>query len=292
MARSLCCDSLSSLACLTALLLLSGCTKFDVLNALVPPCGYIRTTDLAYGDQPRQRLDVYRPHNAAAAAPVVIFFYGGYWQYGEKNDYRFVADALTSRGFVTVLPDYRLYPAVKFPAFVEDGASALRWTHENIERFGGNPHRVYLMGHSAGAHIATLLTLDPHYLKDAGLGPDAIRATVGLAGPYDFMPGEMSRGVFSMTASDTAADPRIEPIHFAETRSAPPLLLLHGAGDEIVEAGNSSRMADRILQFGGDARAILYPKIGHKTIVLALARPFQWLSPVLRDATAFFRQHY
>jgi acetyl esterase/lipase len=283
-------DPLLLLACLTALLPLGGCTKFDVLNALVPSCGYTRTTNLAYGDQPRQRLDVYRPHNAAAGAPVVIFFYGGYWQYGEKNDYRFVADALTSRGFVAVLPDYRLYPVVKFPAFVEDGAAALRWTHDNIERFGGDPQRVYLMGHSAGAHIATLLTLDPHYLKDAGLAPDAIRATAGLAGPYDCRPGKMSRGVFGMTASDTKADPRIEPIHFADNRGAP-LLLLHGARDETVEAGNSSRLADRIEQSSGDARAILYPKLSHKTIVLALARPFRWLAPVLGDVTTFFRQH-
>jgi acetyl esterase/lipase len=290
MTRRLRCASLPLLACLTALLLLPGCTKFDLLNALVPSCGYTRTTNLAYGDQPRQRLDVYRPHDAAAGAPVVIFFYGGYWQYGEKNDYRFIADALTSRGFVTVLPDYRLYPAVKFPAFVEDGASALRWTHDNIDRFGGDPHRVYLMGHSAGAHIATLLTLDPHYLKEAGLNPDAIRATIGLAGPYDFMPGEMSRGVFGMTASDTATDPRIEPIHFADNRGTP-LLLLHGARDETVEAGNSSRLADRIQQSGGDARAILYLKLSHKTIVLALARPFQWLGPVLADVTSFVRQH-
>jgi acetyl esterase/lipase len=288
MTRWLRCISLP-LICVAALLL-TGCTKFDVLNALVPPYGYTRTTDLAYGDQPRQRLDVYRPHNTPpAGAPVVIFFYGGYWQYGEKNDYRFVADALTSRGFVAVLPDYRLYPAVRFPAFVEDGASALRWTHDNIERFGGDPRRVYLMGHSAGAHIAALLTLDPHYVKEAGLAPDAIRATVGLAGPYDFVPGKISRPVFGMTTGD-AVDPRIEPIHFADARGAP-LLLLHGAGDETVEAGNSSRLADRITQSGGDARAIIYPKIGHKTIVLALARPFQWLAPVLRDAATFFRQH-
>jgi acetyl esterase/lipase len=147
------------------------------------------------------------------------------------------------------------------------------------------------MGHSAGAHIATLLTLDPHYLKDVGLSPDAIRATVGLSGPYDFMPGAMSRGVFGMTAGDTAADPRIEPIHFADTHGAPPLLLLHGARDVTVEPANSSRLADRIVQSGGDARAICYPKLGHQTIVLALARPFQWLAPVLRDATTFFREH-
>ncbi|MDB5319868.1 MAG: esterase/lipase/thioesterase family protein [Phycisphaerales bacterium] len=281
---------LPSIACLILLLPLQGCTKFNALNALVPACGYTRTADLTYGDLPRQRLDVYRPHNAAPGAPVVIFFYGGYWQYGSKDDYRFVAEAITSRGFVAVLADYRLYPAVKFPAFVEDGARAVRWTHDNIERFGGDPQHVYLMGHSAGAHIVALLTLDGHYLKDAGLDRNAIRATVGISGPYDFLPGAMSRPVFNMTPADTAADPNIEPIHFAGSH-APPLLLLHGARDETIEAANSSRLADRIQQSGGDARAIFYPRLGHASVVLALARPFRWLAPVLRDATTFFREH-
>jgi acetyl esterase/lipase len=280
------------LACLIVFLMpLSGCTKFNALNALVPACGYTRTANLAYGDLPRQRLDVYRPHSAAPGAPVVIFFYGGYWQYGSKDDYRFVAQAITSRGFVAVLPDYRLYPAVKFPAFVEDGARALRWTHDNAASFGGDPQHVYLMGHSAGAHIAALLTLDAHYLKDAGLDRNAIRATVGISGPYDFLPGAMSRPVFNMTPADTAADPNIEPIHFADAH-APPLLLLHGARDETVEPANSSRLADRIHALGGDARAVFYPKLGHAGVVLALASPFRWLAPVLRDATTFFRQHY
>jgi acetyl esterase/lipase len=270
-----------------------GCTKFDALNALVPAWGYTRATDLVYGDQPRQRLDVYRPHGVAAGgAPVVIFFYGGYWQYGSKRDYRFVAQALASHGFVAVLPDYRLYPVVRFPAFVEDGARAVRWTRDNVERFGGDPGRVYLMGHSAGAHIAALLTLDPHYLNDVGLERSAIRATVGLSGAYDFLPGPMSRPVFNMTPADTAADPNIEPIHFAsDAAGGPPLLLLHGARDPTIEASNASRLAARIQEAGGDARAILYPKLGHVGVALALASPFHWLAPVMRDATTFFRAH-
>jgi acetyl esterase/lipase len=116
-----------------------GCTRFDLLNATVPSCSYTCTRDIAYGDQPRQKLDVYRPKHAAVPAAVVVFFYGGDWQTGGKGDYSFAAEALTSRGFVAVLPDYRLYPVVRFPAFVKDGASAVRWVRDNISGFGGDP---------------------------------------------------------------------------------------------------------------------------------------------------------
>jgi len=158
-------------------LVLPGCTKFDVLNATVPPLGYCRTSGLAYGESPRQKLDVYEPSQKLdRAAPVVVFFYGGSWQFGERRNYRFVGQALADHGIVAVLPDYRLYPEVTFPGFVEDGAKAVRWTHDNIARFGGDPSRVFLMGHSAGAHIATLLALDEHYLKDVGLMLEAAEA--------------------------------------------------------------------------------------------------------------------
>ncbi|HMB94824.1 MAG TPA: alpha/beta hydrolase, partial [Tepidisphaeraceae bacterium] len=186
---------------------MAGCTEFDLLNATIPCWGYSRTSDLKYGELPRQKLDVYRPRGKPAAAPVVIFFYGGDWQSGNKSDYRFVADAFTSRGFVAVLPDYRLYPQVTFPSFVEDAALAVRWTHDNAANFGGDPRRIYLMGHSAGAHIAALLTLDEHYLKNVGLDRSAIRATAGLSGPYDFVPAPYDRPPFGMTANDTIPDP-------------------------------------------------------------------------------------
>ncbi|HZK82849.1 MAG TPA: alpha/beta hydrolase, partial [Humisphaera sp.] len=166
----------------------TGCTGFDLLNAPVCGCGYLRTANIAYGDQPRQSLDVYRPRGAAANGRVVVFFYGGEWSAGKKADYRFAADALVSKGFVVVLPDYRLHPQVTFPAFVEDGAKAVRWTHDNISRFGGDPTHIYLMGHSAGAQIAALLTLDRHYLADVGLDTSVIRGTAGLSGPYYFFP--------------------------------------------------------------------------------------------------------
>jgi acetyl esterase/lipase len=268
---------------------IAGCTKFELLDATIGSCGYQRTTDIPYGDLPRQKLDVYRPRDAAAGAPVVVFFYGGDWQEGQKADYRFVAEALTSRGFVAVLPDYRLYPQVTFPAFVEDGALAIRWAHDNAARFGGDPARVFLMGHSAGAHIAALLTLDKSYLEKVGLPRSAVRGTAALSGPYDFTPSPGDRAVFGTYAKDATPDPRIEPIHFADGR-APPMLLLHGGKDETVGADNAARLAARIRAAGGAVRYIEYPDRAHVGVVLALAWPFRWLAPVLRDTAAFFRE--
>jgi len=275
------------LVCVT---LSGGCTKFDLLNTTIPSCGYHRFADLAYGPQPRQKLDVYRPRQAAPGAGVVIFFYGGDWQNGGKSDYRFVAEALTSRGYLAVLPDYRLYPAVRFPAFVEDGSLAVRWVHDNISRFGGDPRHVYLMGHSAGAHIAALLTLDAHYLRAIGLDRSAVRATAALSGPYDFVPLAEDLAVFGMPPGDSTPDPAIEPIHFADGR-APPMLLLHGSADQTVSVDNPIKLAARIFQAGGEVRYITYPGVGHRGVVLSLAWPFRWLAPVLDDTTTFFHQH-
>jgi acetyl esterase/lipase len=266
-----------------------GCTRFDLLNATIPSCGYLRTSDIAYGPQPRQKLDVYRPSGTAPAAGVVIFFYGGDWQTGSKADYRFAAQALASRGFVAVMPDYRLYPRVTFPAFVQDGALAVRWAHDNAGRFGGDPSRVYLMGHSAGAYIAVMLTLDAKYLKDVGLDRSAIRATAGLSGPYDFVPPPDDRGAFAMAGDDTVPDPRIEPIHFVDGH-APPLLLVQGLKDTTVGPENATNLAARVRQAGGKVRTIFYPDRDHVGVVLSLAWPFRWLAPTLRDTTVFFEE--
>jgi acetyl esterase/lipase len=280
---------IAQLAILFGLLCLIGCTKFDLLNATVPHCGYRRTVDLAFGPMPRQKLDVYQPKHAAANAEVVIFFYGGDWQSGEKSDYRFVAQALTSRGFVAVLPNYRLYPQVQFPAFVEDGAHAVRWVRDNIKSFGGDPQHIYLMGHSAGAQIAALLTLDAHYLHAVGLDRSAIRATAGLAGPYDFLPRSYDWGVFGMTEQNPRPDPHIEAINYVDGRE-PPMLLLQGLKDQTVNPKNAQRLADRIHRAGGEVKLIEYPKLAHVPIVLSLAWSFRWLAPVLRDSTVFFHQ--
>ena len=267
-----------------------GCTRFDALNATIPSCGYRLSTGLAYGDLPRQKLDVYRPRSAKSPRGVVVFFYGGSWQSGRRSDYRFAAEAITSRGFVAVVPDYRLYPSVTFPAFVEDGARAVRWARDNAARYGGDPERIYLMGHSAGAHIAALLTLDAQYLRDAGLDRSAVRATAALAGPYDFVPGEDTRAVFGMADNDRTADPDILPFSFADG-TAPPLLLLHGSADTVVGADNAARLAARIQSAGGAVKYIRYRGLDHVGAVLSLAFPFRWRASVLDDCAEFFNRH-
>jgi acetyl esterase/lipase len=268
----------------------TGCTGFDLLNAPISSIGYTFTTNIPYGPDPRQKLDVYRPRDAMPNSRVVIFFYGGEWDHGQKGDYRFAAEAITGQGFIAVIPDYRLHPQVTFPAFVQDGASAVRWVNDHVAEFGGDPRHVYLMGHSAGAHIAALLTLDGHYLKDVGLDPSAIRATAGLSGPYDFQPYGDDRLTFNMTPGQEKPDPDIEPVTFASGHS-PPMLLIQGGKDELVSPDNARELQQKICRAGGEARYIIYPDMGHEGIVIALAAPFRWLAPVLRDAAAFFRAH-
>lgn len=265
-----------------------GCTEFQALDCIVPACGYHRTADIAYGPLPRQELDVYVPTHLNPPAGVVVFFYGGDWQSGQRGDYRFVGQALASQGFIAILPDYQLYPDVTFPAFVEDGAKAVRWTHDHARQYGGDPASLFLMGHSAGAHIAALLTLDGHYLRAVGLDRSAICATAALSGPYDFTPYQSDLAVFSMKPGDTP-DPAMEPIHFVDGHE-PPMLLVQGLLDQTVDASNTVRLAARIRQAGGSVRTIYYANRAHVGVVLSLAYPFRWLAPTLRDVTEYFRQ--
>jgi acetyl esterase/lipase len=279
----------SMIACIT-ILLLAGCTKFAVLDAIVPVSGYHRTANLTYGPLPRQKLDVYQPTHADPAGRVVIFYYGGDWQNGDKADYRFVGQALASEGFIAVLPDYRLYPSVTFPAFVQDGAAAVKWTHDNIARFGGDPRHVYLMGHSAGAHIAALVTMDGRYLQAVGLDRSAVRGMVGLAGPYDFVPPVDDRAAFGMSRDDTNPSKEIEPIHFVDGRE-PPMLLIQGLQDTTVYPSNAEHLTQAIRTAGGKVQYIPYPDSGHVEVCLALAGPFRWLEPTLRDVSKFLREN-
>jgi len=278
------------LACvLLASCLSGGCSRFDIINATIPSCGYIATRNISYAALPRQKLDVYVPRHAKFPLGVVVFFYGGDWQNGSKHDYRFVAAAIASKGFIAVLPDYRLYPSVTFPAFVYDAAMATHWVHENIARFGGDPYRIFLAGHSAGGHIVALLTLDKRYLESVGLSPGAIRATAGLSGPYDFVPPPDDRGVFSMARDDTSPPPDIEPINFVDGK-APPMLLIQGLSDPTVNYSNAVNLAGKIRAAGGSVRLILYKHVGHEAVVASFAWPLRWLSPAVGDMVRYFRE--
>lgn len=270
------------------LMLLAACSPAGVLNALAPRAGVIAHRDIAYAPGPRRALDVYAPAAAGPDAPVVVFFYGGGWEDGNRAMYRFVGAALAARGVVTVVPDYRLYPEIRFPAFMHDAAAAVAWTEANAGAYGGDPGRIFLMGHSAGGQIATLLALDDRYLCEAGVDPGAIAGVIGLAGPYDFLPlrGATLRAIFGPEAQW----PRSQPIDFVSP-AAPPMLLAAGSADKTVDPANATRLAARLTQDGTTVRLRLYRGIGHRMVIGGFASLLAPLVPVRRDTLAFIATH-
>ncbi len=241
------------------------------------------TRSIAYAERARQRLDICRPVDAVAA-PVIVFFYGGAWRSGNKALYRYVAKALARRGYVAVVPDYRIYPEVRYPEFLQDGARVVRWVKDNIGRFGGDPEKIFLKGHSAGAHIAAMLSIDARWLANVGLSPGRdIAGLIGIAGPYDYMPLRDR----TLTAIFGGADrPETQPI-FHVGPGAPPALLLTGGRDRLVEPGNATRLAARLCAAGNAATVKTYRRVGHYVIIAALAPLFRFLVPVLRDVDTF-----
>jgi acetyl esterase/lipase len=263
----------------------AGCSPLRVAEVLLLGDHFALTTDLPYGDAPRQRLDVYRPLRVRAPAPVVVFLYGGRWQSGSRDQYRLLGDALARRGIVTVVPDYRLYPEVRFPAWVKDAASSVRWTRQNIRRFGGDPDRIFVVGHSAGAHTAVLLALDEGYLRAVGVPPGAVAGVVSLAGPVDTVWTDPDVQALMGPREGWPATYPVNHLDGAEPR----LLLLHGGGDDTVAPANSVDLAARIRARGGCAEAIVYPGVGHVEIIIALSVPRLGSAPVMDDLTDFIR---
>ncbi|KPN88869.1 alpha/beta hydrolase [Pseudomonas nunensis] len=266
---------------------ISACSPLKMLNALTPDDSFNKTEGIAYGSDPRQKLDVYVPLHPAENAPVVVFFYGGSWNSGSRSDYSFVGEALASRGIVAVLADYRLYPQVRYPLFLEDGAKAVAWTHEHIRQFSGDPKRLYLMGHSSGAYNVAMLALDPQLLGAVGMSPGDLSGWIGLAGPYDFLPIQNPevRPVFFWPHSP----PQSQPINHV-SHAAPPALLIASRDDEVVNpTRNTSGLASKLRAAGVPVQDRYYSRTGHATLVATLSRPMRGLAPVLDEVTSFIK---
>jgi acetyl esterase/lipase len=272
-------------------LIKGGAKSLNIADKLLGPGDGARLllSDQLYGHGPRQSLDIWVPENAKADdhLPVVVFFYGGGWDSGDRDSYGFVGRALASQGFLVVIPDYRLTPKAHWPDFLHDSAAAVAWTHEHIAKLGGDPDRIALMGHSAGAYNAAMLALDPQWLHGAGSDPAVIRGVAGLAGPYDFLPMEKG-GSADRAMGKVRPVEKTQPIAFARN-DAPPLWLATGDEDETVRPRNSQNLAAAIERAGGSAALRIYPGVGHTGIVMALAHPFRGKGPVLDDATDFLR---
>lgn len=257
------------------------------LNLLIPPFAYNKVADLSYGPDPRNQLDVYTPADLQGPAPVVVFFYGGSWNDGARQDYRFIGQALASRGMVAVVADYRLYPQVRYPEFLLDAAQSVAWTRNNISDYGGDPQRIFLMGHSAGAYNAAMLALDDRQLAQVQLKPANLRGWIGLAGPYDFIPvtNPRSRPVFFYP--DTPLDS--QPINHASA-AAPPALLLASREDATVNPQrNTGGLAKRLRSVGVPVEETYFDGTNHATLVAALAWPLRALAPVLDSVEHFVK---
>lgn len=262
---------------------LTACSGQKLLNTLTVPSGYTTANNVSFDPATGLKLDVYIP-DGARNAPVVVFFYGGRWSEGDREGYKFVGAALAKQGFIAVVPDYRLYPKVRFPSFLEDSAKAVRWTRDHIQSYGGDLGRLFVMGHSAGAYNAAMLTVDPRWLNNVGGDRSWIAGMIGLAGPYDFLP---------ITAPDLATIfgpesnyPNTQPINYADGKG-PPMLLLHGQDDDAVWIKNSRNMAARVNQYGGKAELIVFPDMGHVKIIATVAQPLQGRSDVMAYVVDF-----
>ena len=264
--------------------LLARRPPLEALNASIATDGLRVERDVPYGPGTRHRMDIWRPKNLPGRLPVVVFFYGGAWQAGRRQDYAFVAAPLARRGMVVVVPDYRLFPQVRFPTFVEDAALAVAAVLAGAARWGGDPGRIFLAGHSAGAYIAVLLGLATGFLAAAGADRAQLAGIAGLAGPYDFLPieDEDIRAVFS-----AAADPRAtQPVQYVDGRN-PPLLLLHGEADRICYPRNSLALAARVRAAGGVAEARLLRGVGHIGMMAGFAPLLGFRSPAPAHLAGF-----
>ena len=273
-------------ALLAAATLTGGCISVPLAIANAPAVfgKYTVQHDVAYGDGAAQRLDIYRPADSAATHPLIVFMHGGGWTNGSKSQYRFVADSLTARGYVVVTVDYRLYPDGRFPGFVQDGARAVQWVHAHGSEFGGDTSRLYLMGHSAGAHIAAMLTFDERYLQAVGGERSWVKGFIGLAGPFDFLP--LRDPVLETIFGPPARYPESQPINFVDG-GEPPALLLHGLADRTVWPRNSQHLAAKIREHGGRVEEHYYEGASHGGILAGLTVYFRNRRPVLEDVVGF-----
>ncbi len=258
----------------------------NALNATIPRSGYRVIRDRVYGPDPRHKFDLYVPKGHQGPLPVLLFFYGGGWTSGSKAIYRFLAQAFTSAGIIVAVADYRLYPQVKYPAFLEDSVMAFRGLRACIAAFGGDPDRLFLAGHSAGAYNAVMLAADARFLD--GEDRRALKGVIGIAGLYDFLPLKRDSSLIDVFGDDNSRD--TQPIAHVDRKLAP-MLLAHGGADAVVEPGNSKRMAETLRAFGSEVSLREFAECGHTDILVSLARFFRGRTTLREDIVTFIHGH-
>ena len=255
-------------ACVAAMLalLVTGCQSaffgFVNRNSAEPDATVV------YDATRNLSLDIYRPRDAGPEAPVVLFFYGGSWQMGTRAQYRFVGSRLAEAGVVAIVADYRTWPAAGFPAFMGDAARAVRWTLDHAREQGGDPQRVYIAGHSAGAQIAALLGTDARHLDAVERRPQDLAGVIGLSGPYDFVISGKLEEIFGPRSQW----PEAMAVRFVDG-DEPPFLLVHGDQDRTVDVGNSRKLEFALRRKGIDATLLILPGGNHFVTAAAFYDP-------------------
>jgi acetyl esterase/lipase len=281
---------------LLLLCLLLGACQAGFMRSLKLPYALsaYQKSSLSYGADAMQRIDIYRPTSQrfdGQKLPVVVFYFGGSWRSGKPAWYEFFAARLALQGYLVMVPDYRKAPNFIFPSFMEDAARALRFSQAQAPQFGGDAQQLFVMGHSAGAHMAALLCLDARYLATQDMRPADINGFIGLSGPYDFLP--MTDPLVVEVFQGDANLPASQPINFAQFgAAAPPMLLIHGETDALVYPKNSVNLAAAVNAVGGRAEVAVMPKIGHAKPLFQAARGLRWLAPEVDPLVlGFLAQH-
>jgi len=275
------------LAVLAALLVTTGCQSAGLYlaNTANDTDAYTVKKDTAYGEKPWQKLDIYWPKPRADHAPVIVFYYGGGWQKGSKEDYEFVASRFVKDGFIVIIPDYVKYPEGVYPDFVEDAAEVTRWLDQHVKTIGGDDQNIHIVGHSAGAHIGAMLLADETFLATKSLSPGFYRSFVGISGPYSFEPGTRTyRKIFGSKEKF----PLMQADRFIHG-DEPPMLLIHAESDWLVNRSNMDKMVAAIQKKNGKVKTVSYPKHGHLSIIGSFSGAFPLDDKIPSDVIAFLK---
>ena len=275
-----------NLVCLIIVLFtLTGCqsTGLYLANAANNEDGYISRNNITYGNETWQKMDIYYPEYSDTASPAIVFYYGGSWRKGDKEDYAFVANRFTREGYIVIIPDYVKYPSAVYPAFVEDAAAVSHWIASHASEYSIDISRLHLMGHSAGAHTGMMLLTDESYLAKYALGPEFYQCFIGIAGPYDFVPGSRYyRKIFG----PEERFPLMQATNYIDG-SEPPMFLLTAGLDWLVADSNTEKVLEAVQQSGGQILTKTYPALGHMTIIGSLSDSLPIGSDVSNDILAF-----
>ncbi|MGV3492016.1 MAG: alpha/beta hydrolase [Devosia sp.] len=256
-----------------------------LLNFITPKSRQSRrlAAGLGYGAAERQKLDLYAPRTGSGPWPVVVFFYGGAWSEGDRRDYAFAGRWLAAQGYLVAVPDYRVLPEVEYPTFLDDCAAAVHWVLANAAAHGGDPDRVAIFGHSAGAYNAVMIALDARYRLRHRLA-----AVVGLSGPYDFYPFNEPIGI--RTFASVPEPLGTQPVNLV-TADAPPMLLASGDADTLVGPANTRALSQKLRDVGVEVVERHYPRFQHPGTLLELGTPLGRRSDLADVIRRFLADH-